>query len=193
MKTIITIIIGTIIGYFFIPQNYSDIINTLITVVLCILLFCIGFGVGTNKNLIKDIKEHFKMALTIPLGIIIGSLVGGALCSFLLKYDFNQSLAIASGYGWSSLAAVVLKDRFGITVGVIGVLVNILRWLISLIFIPFVVKYFNGYSAIALGGANSMDISLEPIIKTSTKDVVLISILNGVILSMLTPIILTYI
>lgn len=193
MKTIITIIIGTIIGYFFIPQNYSDIINTLITVALCILLFCIGFGVGTNKNLIKDIKEHFKMALTIPLGIIIGSLVGGALCSFLLKYDFNQSLAIASGYGWSSLAAVVLKDRFGITVGVIGVLVNILRWLISLIFIPFVVKYFNGYSAIALGGANSMDISLEPIIKTSTKDVVLISILNGVILSMLTPIILTYI
>lgn len=193
MKTMITIIIGTGIGYFFIPQNYNDLINTVITIALCVLLFCVGFDVGTNKNLIKDIKEHFKITIAIPIGIIVGSLIGGVICSFLLSYNLNQSLAIASGYGWSSLAAVILKSRFGVTVGVIGVLVNIMRWLISLMCIPLVVKYFNGYSAIALGGANSMDISLEPIVRTSSKDVVLISILNGVILSMLTPIILTYI
>ncbi|MGL4991619.1 MAG: lysine exporter LysO family protein [Sarcina sp.] len=193
MKMIITVIIGAAIGHFLIPAKYGNHVDIFLTISLCMLLFCVGFGLGANKDFIDDLKKNYLVAMLIPLGIIIGSLVAGVICSFFLRHHFNESLALASGFGWSSLSAVILTKRFGATAGLMGILTNVLRWGISVIFIPIVTKKLNGYCSIALAGANSMDISLEPIMKNCNEKVVLLAVLNGGILTILTPILLTFI
>lgn len=193
MKIIITVIIGAAIGHFLVPVKYGNEVDILLTISLCMLLFCVGFGIGSDKDLMENLKKNYLVAMLIPLGIIIGSVGAGVLCSLFFRHHFNENLALASGFGWSSLSAVILTKRFGATAGLMGILTNVLRWVISIIFIPIVSKKINGYCAIALAGANSMDISLEPIMKHCNEKVVLLAILNGGILTILTPIILTFI
>jgi uncharacterized membrane protein YbjE (DUF340 family) len=127
------------------------------------------------------------------MGTIIGSLLGGLVTSLMIDLTWYDSLAIASGLSWYSLCAVMIKDLAGVQIGTVAFMSNLMREIIAFITIPFVARTFNKYTAIAPAGASSEDTSLPMLIKYTNEEVVIMAIFNGVICSLVVPILIKYI
>ncbi len=160
---------------------------------LIILLFLIGFDIGNNRESLKTLLKADRYALIIPpTGTIIGTIFGGYLVSLVTELSANEGMAIASGFGWHSLSAVLLAEMKGSDIGAIAFLSNVFRESLTMLSIPFLVKIVGPYAAIAPpGGATTMDVTLPPIIeKYCGKRAAIVGFINGVILSTLVPIII---
>jgi len=157
---------------------------------LIILLFLIGFDIGNNRESLKTLIKADRYAIILPIGTIIGTIFGGYLVSLITDLTANEGMAIASGFGWHSLSAVLLAEMKGSDIGAIAFLSNVFRESITLISIPFLVKLVGPYAAIAPGGATTMDVTLPVIEKYCGKRAAIVGFINGVILSTLVPIIL---
>ncbi|MEW8993148.1 lysine exporter LysO family protein [Clostridium sp.] len=189
---IISILAGMGCGYFVFPPEIMSSIDNLASISLVALIFLVGIDVGGNKKIFKDLKKVGLKALLIPFGGIIGSLLGGLLVGLLFNMAINESLAIGSGFGWYSLSGVMLKEMSGDTLGAIAFLTNVFREILTVILIPILAKRLNGYTAIAPAGATSMDTTLPLIAKATNPEIAVISFINGVIMSSLVPVFVTF-
>lgn len=107
---IIAVILGILSGYLFIPDiviNYSEYV---ITFGLCLLLFLVGLDIGRQGDLLKNIKEIGFKVLIVPLAIITGTLVFSGLAGLLLPISIKEAMAVGAGFGWYSLAPIILAD-----------------------------------------------------------------------------------
>ena len=112
-------------------------------------------------------KTKIKIIL-VPLCVIVGSLFGAAIISFFIsEISVTEAMAIGAGFGYYSLSSIFITEISGETLGVIALLSNISREIITLLATPFFVKHFGKLGGIASGGATSMDTCL-PIISEST-------------------------
>ena len=102
-------------------------------------------------------------------------------------------LAIGAGFGYYSLSSIVISKISGETIGIIALLSNIIREVGTLVLAPVLVKYFGKLAPIASGGATTSDTTLPIIVKYSGKEYALGAIVNGVILTLLVPIIIAFI
>lgn len=157
---------------------------------LIVLLFLIGFDIGNNRESLKTLIKADRYALIIPVGTIIGTIAGGYVVSLITNLSANEGMAIASGFGWHSLSAILLADMKGSDIGAIAFLSNVFRECIALVTIPFMVKFIGSYAPIASGGATTMDVTLPVIEKYCGKRAAIIGFINGVTLSTLVPIII---
>jgi len=157
---------------------------------LIVLLFLIGFDIGNNRQSLKTLIKADRYALIIPVGTVIGTIFGGYLVSLVTSLSANEGMAIASGFGWHSLSAVMLAEMKGSDIGAIAFLSNVFRESITIISIPFLAKAVGPYAAIAPGGATTMDVTLPVIEKYCGKKAAIVGFINGVILSTLVPVIL---
>lgn len=192
ISIIIAVVVGMLCGYFVMPQNMIDNLNTLSTISLNFLILSVGIDVGSNKNLIKNLKKSGFKIILIPACIILGSLAGGILTALIYNLSFKSSLSIASGFGWYSLSGIMLTNLDGPQVGTTAFLTNVFRELIAVILIPIIAVKLNYYTTIAPAGATSMDTTLPLIAKATTPEITVISFLNGVILSSLVPIFISF-
>jgi uncharacterized membrane protein YbjE (DUF340 family) len=163
---------------------------TITDISLLILLFLIGFDIGNNRESLKTLIKADRYALILPVGTIIGTIFGGYLVSLVTDLSANEGMAIASGFGWHSLSAVMLADMKGSDIGAIAFLSNVFRESISLVSIPFLAKIAGPYTPIATGGATTMDVTLPVIEKYCGKRAAIVGFINGVVLSTLVPFIL---
>ncbi|MGB3367521.1 MAG: lysine exporter LysO family protein [Acidaminobacteraceae bacterium] len=189
---LIAVVLGILAGYFFIPVEFNENIGTFTTVALSILLFLVGIDLGRNKEVFKDIKKHGALLILIPLSVVVGSLIGGVISGLLLKFPLNQSLALASGLGWYSLSGILLTKLHSAELGTISFLSNVFRELLAFIFIPFVAKNLNHYTAIAPAGATAMDTTLPLISKSTGPEIVVMSFFTGAVLSFLVPVLVPF-
>ncbi|WP_346888477.1 lysine exporter LysO family protein [Clostridium sp. UBA1056] len=189
---IISILVGMGCGYFIFPPEIMNNMDKLASISLIALIFLVGIDVGGNKKIFKDLKKVGLKALLIPFGGITGSLLGGLLVGFLFNMAINESLAIGAGFGWYSLSGVMLKEMGGDTLGAIAFLTNVFREILTVILIPILAKRLNGYTAIAPAGATSMDTTLPLIAKATNPEIAVISFINGVIMSSLVPVFVTF-
>lgn len=189
---LIAVVLGILAGYFFIPPEFNENIGTFTTVALSILLFLVGLDLGQNKEVFKDIKKHGSLLILIPLSVVVGSLIGGVMAGLLLKFPLNQSLALASGLGWYSLSGILLTKLHSAELGTISFLSNVFRELLAFIFIPFVAKNLNHYTAIAPAGATAMDTTLPLISKSTGPEIVVMSFFTGVVLTFLVPVLVPF-
>ena len=126
--------------------------------ILDILLVAVGISIGMNKGLLAKIKEYNFKIFIVPIGVIIGTTLGGIICSFILKMDMNVTTAIVSGYGWYSLSGIIMTELTGsATLGSITFLSNLMREIMTYLLVPFLAKKLNYVTAIAPGGATSID------------------------------------
>lgn len=189
----LSVLLGALCGYFFIPETLIPNIEFISTIALNLLILFVGIDVGSNKNLIKDLKRNGLKVLLIPLSIIIGSLTGGIITAMFFKLSIKSALSIAAGFGWYSLSAVMLTSLESAQIGTIAFLTNVFREIIAVITIPFLAKKLNHFTAIAPAGATSMDTTLPIISKNTSTEVAIASFINGVILSSLVPILISFI
>ena len=156
---------------------------------LYFLLFFIGLGLGSDEKTLQEMKKTSLKVLLIPLGVILGTFIGSAVVSFFLPgLSFLESILVGSGFGYYSLSSVLITQMRGAELGVIALLANIIREMTTIFCAPYFVRFFGKLSPIASGGATSMDITLPVIQKYSGSNYVIISIVNGVFLSLLVPI-----
>ena len=181
-------IFGTLISVY---SNLEFLLNITdyADMVLIALLFTISLSVGRDPHL-NDIKKitDIKMLL-VPISVVIGSYIGVILVGKMLPHiSFFDSLAIASGFGYYSLSSVIIADVKGEALGILALVSNLMREMITILSAPLIAKFFNKLAPIAAGGATSMDTTLPVIIRYSGKEFTLIAIINGLVLTLLVPV-----
>jgi uncharacterized membrane protein YbjE (DUF340 family) len=132
--------------------------------------------------------------LLVPIATIIGTYMG-IYCFSLLFYDIKAKdlFAIGSGFGYYSLSSILIAEYSEKSLGVIALISNITREVMTILLAPVLVKYFGKLAPISAGGATSMDTTLPIIVRFSGKEFTLISIVHGIILSLLVPILISLI
>jgi uncharacterized membrane protein YbjE (DUF340 family) len=156
---------------------------------LYILMILVGSGIGSDPRAMEIMRRTTFRIFLIPIIVIIGSIGGSWLVSLLIaNVDATNAMAIGAGFGYYSLSAIFIGNISSGEMGVIALLANIFREVITLVAAPFMVKWFGKLGAIASGGATAMDTTLPVIIKATGKEYAIISIFSGIVLSLLVPI-----
>lgn len=178
---------GVVTGiYRFLPEYLFQ--NDYSLYALYLLMFLVGIGIGCNKKALTLIKEvNFKILL-VPLSVITGTYIGVSVFSMIQsKLSIVESLAVGSGFGYYSLSSVLITEISNETLGVIALLSNITREIITLLLTPVFARYFGKLAPIASGGATAMDTTLPVITKYIGSDYAIISVFSGVVLTILVP------
>lgn len=191
---ILSFFVGGILSGAFalLPQSLLE--SNLALYALYLLLFLVGIDVGSNTSAWTVIRRvNFKIVL-VPLSIIVGTLIGVSLFSvFVPGVGWRESLAIGSGFGYYSLSSILITQIRGETLGVIALLSNISREIITLLLAPLLVRYFGKLAPIASGGATAMDTTLPVITKFSGREYAMIAVFSGVVLTVAVPFLITLI
>ena len=194
MKTTLIIALIFLFGIFF---GYIDILpkilleNDISYYILVLLVFTVGLTIGSDKRNVRIFKNFQIRILLIPISAIIGTLLFSALSSFFLKnYSIKECMAVGAGFGYYSLSSLILTQIHSSELGVIALMSNIIRESFTLLFAPLIARMFGKIAVITSGGATSMDTTLPMVSKYAGKSYVIISVFNGVILTLLVPIII---
>lgn len=161
---------------------------------LYILMFLVGIGIGSNKKSLEVIKSVNIKIILVPLSVILGTYIGVAIFTVLQdNLSLIDSIAVGSGFGYYSLSSVLISEMSGEKLGVIALLSNIFREIITLLFTPVFAKYFGKLAPISSGGATSMDTTLPVITKYIGADYAIISVFSGIVLTILIPFLISFI
>lgn len=162
-----------------------DSADTLAEWVLYALLALIGCQLRNSGMPLKQILLN-RMGLAIALTLAASSLLAGLLAAPLLSLHWNEGLAMAAGFGWYSLSAILIGDQLGPLMGGVAFFNDLTRELVAFILIPLTIHRYTAL-AIGYGGATSMDFTLPVIQQHGGVACVPIAVVSGFILSLLSP------
>jgi uncharacterized membrane protein YbjE (DUF340 family) len=159
------------------------------TATLYTMMIFVGAGIGSDPRALDILKQTSLHILIVPVIVIIGS-IGGSLiiAQFLDNVSSANGMAVGAGFGYYSLSAIIIGKISGGEMGVIALLSNIFREVITLVAAPLMVRWFGQLGAIVSGGATAMDTTLPVIVKATGKEYAVISIFSGIVLSVLVPV-----
>ncbi|PSV21448.1 hypothetical protein C0W44_09660 [Photobacterium leiognathi subsp. mandapamensis] len=159
-------------------------------IILLLLLFFIGIQLRNSGMTLKQIVLNKKGA-TIALVMIVTSFCGGIIAALLLDLPINHGLAMASGFGWYSLAGILIGDSLGSVLGGAALLNELLREMLALVLIPLLIQRYPN-TAIGYAGATAMDFTLPVIQSSGGIRCVPVAIVSGFILSLLVPVLILF-
>jgi uncharacterized membrane protein YbjE (DUF340 family) len=161
--------------------------------VLCTLMFSVGVSIGNDPASVRQFRSLNPRLLFLPIMTIAGTLLGVLTVSFLLpNRSILDSMAVGSGFGYYSLSSILITEYKGIELGTIALLSNIIREIITLLFAPWMVRYFGKLSPISAGGATTMDTTFPIIVKYSGKEFAIVSIYHGFVIDFTVPFLVTF-
>ncbi len=164
------------------------------TYTLYAMILLAGISIGIDKKSWEVFKNLNIKVLLVPVAIIVGSLGGAGLTSILLpSLNLREILAVGAGLGYYSLSSIIISELHGESLALVALLSNLTREILTIVLAPMLVNYFGKLSVIACGGATSMDTTLPVIIKFTGKDYAVISVISGVILTLIVPFFVTLI
>jgi uncharacterized membrane protein YbjE (DUF340 family) len=185
----LSIILGILIGYFFLSENIKDTLGVLLTLSLVFLYTGVGVSLGTNRRVFKFIKVLGFKVIYISIAIFAGSFLGGLISGIILNVPLNISIISASGMSYYSLTGAYMTSVFGIEFGTYGFIVNVMREFFTVLLLPLIIKISKG-SPIAAGAAGDMDTMLVPVTKFVGVELGLVTLITGTILTFFVPVIL---
>lgn len=158
--------------------------------ILFLLLFFIGIQLRNSGLTLRQILLN-KQGMAIASLVIMTCMLGGVIAGFLLDIPLYQALAMSSGFGWYSLAGILMGDAFGPVFGGASFLIELMRELVALVAIPLLIRSFP-CTSIGYAGATAMDFTLPVIQTTGGVRCVPIAIVSGFILSLLVPVMMLF-
>ncbi|WP_416137809.1 lysine exporter LysO family protein [Halomonas sp. HK25] len=162
-----------------------DVAETLAEWVLYALLALIGCQLRNSGMPLRQILLN-RHGLAIALVLAATSLAGGLLAAPLLDLRASEGLALAAGFGWYSLSAILVGDQLGPAMGGVAFFNDLARELLAFVLIPLVIRR-HAALAIGYGGATSMDFTLPVIQQHGGVACVPVAVVSGFILSLLSP------
>ncbi len=183
------IVVGTMA---LLPNGFLD--RDPVLYALDALLLLIGIEIGASARVWQVAKSHGIKVLLVPLSAIVGTLLGVSLSSLLVPgIGFKGSLAVGAGFGYYTLASVLITEIGGKTLGVVALLSNIIRELATLLAAPLLARYFGRLAPIVSGGATAMDTTLPIITRSVGNEYAVVSVVSGLVLTLLAPVLITVI
>lgn len=185
---LISVICGMLSGYFFLPDWFIAVSGNLLVVGLCVLLFFVGMDIGREGTVVENFKKAGWRIVVFPFAIIIGTLIGSLVGALVLpSMGVRDALSVGSGFGWYTLAPVMLAE-YSTKVSAVSFLHNVMRELFGILLIPIVAKRIGYIETISLPGAASMDVCLPIVEKATRGDIAVYSFISGVVLSIAVPV-----
>jgi uncharacterized membrane protein YbjE (DUF340 family) len=161
--------------------------------ILYALIFFVGIGIGGDTDALQLVKRMHAKIMLVPAAVVVGTLIGSGLVSlFLTDISLVQGLAVGSGFGYYSLSSVIISKLHGETLGLVALISNLFREIITLLFAGVFARYFGRLAPIASGGATSMDSTLPIITKACGREYAIISAFSGMVLTFLVPFLLSF-
>ena len=194
MKNTLIILVFFVAGLFaglfsLFPESFTG--EQMTIYVLYLLLFLVGLGVGANQHTLKLLRSVNLRIFLVPLSVVIGTFLGTLVYSFFDDgLTLRECWAVGSGFGYYSLSSVIIKEMAGESLGVIALLSNIIREILTLLLAPVLSRVFGRDAPISAGGATSMDTTLPMITRSVGTEYAAISVFSGLILTLLVPFII---
>lgn len=161
---------------------------------LYLLMFLVGISIGSDTRSLQALKSMNLKILLIPIATIVGTAIGVWFISiFVTKYSLKELMAVGAGYGYYSLSSIIIKNNHSDALGVVALLSNVIREIVTLLLAPLMAVYFGKIAPICSAGATSMDTTLPIISRSSGKEYGIPSLIHGIILTILVPFIVTLI
>ena len=184
--------LGLLLGVFrMLPQQWVD--SSITFYVLCLLMFSVGLSLGHDKDSVRKFRSLSPRLLLLPAMTVLGTFLGVTAVSVLIKgRTFSELLAVSSGFGYYSLSSVLITQYKGVELGAIALLANIIREVITLLFAPWMVRFFGPLAPVSAGGATTMDTTFPVIIRNSGKEFSILSIYHGFITDLSVPFLVTF-
>jgi uncharacterized membrane protein YbjE (DUF340 family) len=156
--------------------------------VLYALLFIVGIGIGANTGAFGVMKKMHARIMLVPIAVIAGTLLGSGIATlFLPGITLLQGLAVGAGFGYYSLSSVIISKIEGETLGLIALVSNLIREIITLFLSGPIARLFGPLAPIAAGGATAMDTSLPVITRASGSTYAVVAVFSGMVLTLLVP------
>jgi len=182
---------GILLGRFF----TLPVPDFILTVLLMALVFFVGLEIGSEEGIFKKIKKELALILIQSALVISGTLVFGWLACLLIPsslFSGKETMGAAAGMGWYSLSGVMISEMHSPLLGTVSFTANLIRETLAILLIP-VLYRFSPLASVSIGGAAAMDVLLGLISKHNRLSVTLIAFGQGVICSLMVPVILTII
>lgn len=183
-------VVGIIVGLF--APDLLDYCSGVDLYVLMTLMFLVGVSVGSDSSVWQSIKTLDKRILLLPLCTIVGTLGASFVLSLFMRWQWNEVLAVASGFAYYSLSSVFITQLKGAELGTVALLANISREIITLLFAPLLAWAFGKLSPISSGGATTMDTTLPIIQQTCGQQFVVVAIYHGFVVDFTVPFLVTF-
>lgn len=188
----VSIIMGLIAGVFLRPIITPWVTDLFFTIALIVLYICVGISQGANKEVFVYLRLIGFRIILIPAAILFGSLIGGIVSGIILRLPLHISTTAAAGMSFYSITGAYMTQQYGIEIGTYGFIVNIMREFLTVLTMPLLIKISPG-ALIAGGAAGDMDTMLAPITKFVGLRLSLVTLLTGMILTFVVPILLPFV
>ena len=169
-------------------EDFESMAAMILRIALSILMLLVGFEIGIDDSGGGDLRTAGLKILFFPATTIAGAVLGGIVLSFIIPVTLRESLAIASGFGWYSMAPVLIMGSGHLTASAISFVYNLTRELLSMLIVPFVARYVGYIEAACVPGSPSMDVCLPIIERSTNSTTVVYAFLNGFLVSGTVPI-----
>lgn len=192
---VIAVAVGMLIGYFVIRsafegnmESFENMAGLGIKIGLCLLLVFVGIDLGLDGTVVENFKRVGIRIIAFPAVVVIGTLVGAGISGMLMGLSLKESLAVGAGFGWYTLAPGIIMEAGYITASAVAFLHNVMRELLSILFIPLVAQKIGYIETTGMPGAAAMDVCLPIVEKSTRSDIAVYSFVSGVILSIVVPV-----
>lgn len=178
-------IFGKFIPHHFLPPDFT------MTALLMLLILLVGMGLKGSGITLKEVLLN-KRGVQISLIFTVSVLFGGLIYALIMPdISLFKGLALASGFGWYSLSAIVMTDTYGAIWGSIALLNDLIREFFALIFIPYIMRH-SVAGGVSVGGATSLDFTLPTIQQSGGLQVVPVAISFGFIINIISPVLMVF-
>ncbi|MDI9421969.1 MAG: lysine exporter LysO family protein [Bacillota bacterium] len=188
-RILTSLALGILAGLFLLPEGYIGVMGSITDLSLALLLFTIGFNLGHDRDLWKKIKDLPRISLVVPVLIALGSLAGAMVVGFMICLPWGDAALVGAGFGWYSLAGVIISQTYDVTLGALALLANVFREILAILLIPLIARTAGRLAAVAPGGATAMDVTLPIISQSTDAQTTLVAFYSGTVLSALVPVV----
>lgn len=163
------------------------------TYVLYVLMFSVGMSLGHDASVVQRMRQLDPRLALLPVATAVGTLAGAACAApWLDTATLSDSLAVGAGFGYYSLSSIFIADLRGAELGTVALLCNIMRELYTLLFAPFVARWFGPLAAVSIGGATSFDTTLPVITQSAGRPYAVVAMFHGCMLDFSVPFLVTF-
>lgn len=183
-------VIGGALGcYFFLPSDKTFLLTYSLWTSLVILYTSVGAGMGQNKKVFGYLKLVGFKVVFLAVAVIFGSMAGGALAALITGMPLKYAVIAAGGSGYYSMTGATMLSAFGAEAGVYGFMVNVFRDFFTVLLLPLLARISKS-APIMSGAGGNMDSMLVPVTRVVGRELGLIALIVGVIITFGVPVIL---
>ncbi len=193
LSVAVSLVGGLLFGYLFLDTGVKDTLDLILMSALDVMIFIAGIEIGSNRGILKRICNLHSalLALAIPFAVACGSICGALLLGHIAGLSAYDSLLVGGGLGWYSFSSVVISAMYSTEIGTVAFLANMMREISGFFLIPLLVRVHK-FLALAPSGAATMDSGLPVVIKYTNLHVGMYSFINGLVLTLIVPVLISW-